>query len=75
MICDVGQEAFKEVHGNMRIDAEKPLYPGSEDFQLLNALLELVTLKARHGWSDISFTEMLELLKCMLMCCQAPIMM
>ena len=63
MIRDVGQEAFKEVHGNMRTDAEKPLYPGSEDFQLLNALLELVSLKARHGWSDISFTETLELLK------------
>ena len=68
IICDVGEEAFHHSHayGNMCSDAETPLYPGCKKYQLLNAVLKLVSLKARHGWSDKSFFEMLEAFKDML---------
>nr|KYP59483.1 hypothetical protein KK1_014919 [Cajanus cajan] len=47
-------------------DLEKPLYPNCTKFTRLSAILRLFNLKARNGWSDKSFTELLELLKEML---------
>ena len=47
-------------------DAKKPLYLGCKKYQLLNAILKLVSLKARHGWSNKRFLEMLEAFKDML---------
>ncbi|XP_028215171.1 uncharacterized protein LOC114397290 [Glycine soja] len=44
----------------------KPLYVGCTNFTRLSAMLALVNLKARFGWSDRSFTELLVLLKNML---------
>ena len=48
IIRDVGEEAFEQSHayGNMCSDAEKPLYPGCKKYQLLNAVLKLVSLEA-----------------------------
>ena len=43
-------------------DAEKPIYPGCTRFTKLSALLRLYNLKAKHRWSDKSFSEMLFLL-------------
>ena len=43
-------------------DAEKPIYPGCTKFTKLSALLKLYNLKARHGWSDKSFSDLLALL-------------
>ena len=43
-------------------DAEKPLYLGCRNF----AFIKLYNLKARFGWSDKSFLELLELLGNML---------
>jgi len=40
-----------------------PLYPGCTGFTRLLAVLALVNLKARFGWSDKSFTELLLLLR------------
>ena len=42
------------------------MYPGCTNFTRLSATLKLFSLKARHGWTDTSFTELLELLKEML---------
>ena len=39
-------------------DAEKPLYLGCRNF----AFIKLYNLKARFGWSDKSFLELLEML-------------
>ncbi|KAL6345336.1 hypothetical protein AAG906_015819 [Vitis piasezkii] len=47
-------------------DAEKPLYPGCRNFTKLSALIKLYNLKARFGWSDKSFSELLEMLGNML---------
>ncbi|KAK1417966.1 hypothetical protein QVD17_27102 [Tagetes erecta] len=47
-------------------DAEKPLYVGCEKFSKLSAVLKLFNLKAKYGWSDKSFTNLLEVLNDML---------
>jgi len=68
MICDVGVESFAEAHGygSMSSDAETPLYPGSTNFTQLSVMLRLMNLKTINGWTDKSFTELLQLLKDML---------
>ena len=68
MIRDVGAECFAKAHGyeSMSKDAETPLYPGSTNFTRLSAVLRLMNLKAINGWTDKSFTELLQLLKDML---------
>ncbi|KAL6335840.1 hypothetical protein AAG906_040561 [Vitis piasezkii] len=43
-------------------DAQKPLYPGCRNFTKLSALVKLYNLKARYGWSDKSFSELLSIL-------------
>jgi len=58
MIRDVGAESFADV--------ETSLYPGSTNFTRLLAMLRLMNLKAINGWTDKSFTKLLQLLKDML---------
>ena len=69
MIRDAGAECFAKAHGygSMSTDAETPLYPGSSNFTRLSAVLRLMNLKAINGWTDKSFTELLQLLKDMLL--------
>ncbi|GJR67058.1 transposase family protein [Tanacetum coccineum] len=43
-------------------DAIKPLYNGCTKFSILNVVVKLFNSKAKHGWSDVSFTELLEVL-------------
>ena len=68
MIRDVGAQSFVEAHGygSMSSDAETPLYPGATNFTRLSAVLRLMNLKAIYGWTDKSFTKLLQLLKDML---------
>ena len=47
-------------------DAEKPLYLGCEKFTKLSALVKLYNVKARYGWSDKSFSDLLQILGDML---------
>ncbi|RVW94540.1 hypothetical protein CK203_030792 [Vitis vinifera] len=47
-------------------DAQKPLYPGCRNFTKLYALVKLYNLKARYGWFDKSFSELLSILGDML---------
>ncbi|XP_062074808.1 uncharacterized protein LOC133778801 [Humulus lupulus] len=44
-------------------DAEKLIYPDCKRFTKLSTLLRLFNLKAKHGWSDRSLTELLSFLK------------
>ncbi|KAA0040432.1 transposase [Cucumis melo var. makuwa] len=44
-------------------DAEKSLYEGCKKFTKLSTLVKLYNLKVRHGWSNISFSELLKALK------------
>ena len=70
MIRDLGQEGFLEAHApyyeDLETDSKLPLYLGCTTFTRLSAVLALVNLKARFGWSDKSLTELLVLLKNML---------
>ncbi|KAL5550191.1 hypothetical protein UlMin_000367 [Ulmus minor] len=43
-------------------DAEKPLYSRCSTHTVLSTLVRLYNLKAKHGWSDNSFSELLSLL-------------
>ena len=67
MVHDLGQEGFRDAHAHyyekLQTDSKKPLYAGYTTFTRLSAVLGLVNLKARFGWSDRSFTELLVLLK------------
>ncbi|KAL3622591.1 hypothetical protein CASFOL_034002 [Castilleja foliolosa] len=71
MINDIGAEAFEQGHGNrsyttLSANADKSLYPGCKNYSRLSATLKLISLKATHGWSDRSFTDLLVLLKGMI---------
>nr|XP_012567265.1 uncharacterized protein LOC101500949 [Cicer arietinum] len=68
MILVIGQEDFQRAHvfDSLCNDKEEALYPGCTNFPRLSAVLRLFNLKARNGWTDKSFTELLELLKEML---------
>ena len=55
MIHDIGQKSLWQAHA--------PLYPGCTNFTWLSSVLELVNLKARYGWSNKNFIELLVLLK------------
>ncbi|XP_078167221.1 uncharacterized protein LOC144561984 [Carex rostrata] len=50
----------------MSNESKRPLHPGCTKFSKLSAVLKLLNLKADNGWSDKSFTSLLELLREML---------
>jgi len=65
MIRDLGQVSFKQTHAFMydilQSDSKKPLYPGCKNsLTLLSAVLSLVNVKVRYGWSDKSFSSLLQ---------------
>ncbi|XP_006596670.1 uncharacterized protein [Glycine max] len=70
MLRDLGQEGFRQAHSpyyeSLDTDSTTPLYMGCTKYTRLSAVLGLVNLKARFGWSDKSFNESLLLLKNML---------
>jgi len=68
MIEDIGQENFRTVHvyDSLKDDSEKTLYPGCRSFTRLSATLRLFNIKAKNGWTNKSFSELLELLHLML---------
>ena len=68
MIRDIGHDSFQRanVYDNLCNDAEKPLYAKCTKYTRLSAVLKLFNVKARNGWTDKSFTELLELLSDML---------
>ncbi|KAL5190867.1 hypothetical protein HKD37_04G010217 [Glycine soja] len=65
MIRDLGQESFQQAHApvyeGLQSDSKKPVYAGCKNsLTLLSVVLSLVNVKARYGWSDKSFTSLLE---------------
>ncbi|RVW62423.1 hypothetical protein CK203_064180 [Vitis vinifera] len=50
-----------QVFGRLLEDAKKPLYPGCMKYTKLSALVKLYNLKARYGWFDKGFLELLQL--------------
>ena len=60
--CDSDPKALKKILE----DSENPLYPGSNKFTKLSALVKLYNIKGRYGWSDSSFSDLLSALSDML---------
>lgn len=48
---------------NLIEEASQELYPGCKIFSTLSFIIRLYLLKCLHGWSNASFTSLLELLK------------
>jgi len=63
MIRDIGEDSFYQayVYGSLKDDSETELYPDCSSFTYLLTILQLFNIKARNGWTDKSFTELLEL--------------
>ena len=72
MICDLGQESFQQAHvpmyDTLESDFKKPLYSGcKKSLALLSVVLSLINVKVRYGWSDKSFTLLLQVVQDMLL--------
>ncbi|CAM8895743.1 unnamed protein product [Rhodiola kirilowii] len=68
MVNNVADEfvARPQVLESLKNDSELPLYEGCSKYTRLSATLKIFNLKAKNGWSDVSFTELLTLVKDML---------
>ncbi|CAL2238708.1 unnamed protein product [Prunus armeniaca] len=54
---DFGYDPYE--FANVIGDGDQPLYPGCRKYTKLSALVKLYNLKAKHGMSDVCFTELL----------------
>ncbi|CAL9004428.1 unnamed protein product [Prunus brigantina] len=54
---DIGFDPYE--FANVIEDGDQPLYPGSSKYTMFSALVKLYNLKAKHGMSDVCFTELL----------------
>ena len=67
MIHNLGQHSFQQAHAalyeKIEKDSKTPLYLRCTAFTRLSAVLVLVNLKVRFGWSDKRFIELCALLK------------
>ena len=63
MIHDIGEDNFHQTHvyDSLKDDSVIELYPGCSTFSRLSTVLGLFNIKARNGWTDKNFTELLEL--------------
>ncbi|CAK8563127.1 unnamed protein product [Lathyrus sativus] len=62
MFRDIGKSSFNNAHiyDTLGSDKDTPLYKGCTNFTRLSAVLKLVNLKAKNGWSYKCFTKLLE---------------
>ena len=72
MIRDLEQESFRQAYASMydtfQTDSKKPLYPRCKNsLTVLLVVLSLVNVKARYGWSDKSFSSVLQVVHDMLL--------
>jgi len=55
------------MYETLQTDSKKPLYPGcNNSLTLLSTVLCLVNVKVRYGWSDKSFSSLLQVVHDML---------
>ncbi|XP_019163187.1 PREDICTED: uncharacterized protein LOC109159542 [Ipomoea nil] len=68
MFRDVGEEFTNRSNelDELLNDSKQPLWPGCSKYTRLSAVLKLFNLKAGNGWSDKSFTALLDLINDML---------
>ena len=63
---DFGDNNTEEDFRSVLADAKCPLYKDCSKYNKLSSIVELYNLKTRHGWSDNSFNDLLELMEYML---------
>ena len=63
---DLGDKNSEEDFRSVLADAECQLYEGCSKYSKLSSIVELYNLKTKHGWSDTSFNDLLELIEDML---------
>ena len=63
---DSGDKNSEEDFRSVLADAECQLYEGCSKYSKLSSIMELYNLKTKHGWSDTSFNDLLELIEDML---------
>jgi len=63
MILDIGEDSFHQAHvyDSLKDNSVTELYLGCSTFSRLSTVLRLFNIKAINGWTDKSFTELLEL--------------
>jgi len=63
MIRDIGEDSFHQarVYDSLKDDSVIELYPGCSTFSRLSIVLRLFNIKVRNGWTNKSFTELVEL--------------
>lgn len=68
MVCDIGEYSCRKarIYDILCSNKDAPLYKGCTSLTQLSTMLKLFNLKAKSGWTDKSFTELLELQKLML---------
>ncbi|XP_019179175.1 PREDICTED: uncharacterized protein LOC109174391 [Ipomoea nil] len=68
MFRDVGEEFTNRSNelDELLNDSKQPLWPGCSKYTRLSAVLKLFNLKAGNGWSNKSFTALLDLINDML---------
>ena len=55
------------MYDTLESDSKNSLYPGcKKSMTLLSVVLSLVNVKAKYGWSDKSFTSLLQVVQDML---------
>ena len=54
---DFGSDPYE--FANVIGDGDQPVYPGCRKYTKLSVLVKLYNLKAKHGMSDVCFTELL----------------
>jgi len=58
------QQAYAPMHDTLESDSKKPLYLGCKNsLMLLSAMLSLVNVKTKYGWSEKSFTSLLQVVQ------------
>jgi len=68
VVDNVCEEKFgiAQLYNSLKSNSEEELYPRCTNFTQLLTTFKLVSLKARNGWTNKSFTKFLELVKEML---------
>ncbi|XP_019236266.1 PREDICTED: uncharacterized protein LOC109216558 [Nicotiana attenuata] len=61
-VCEGPNEDANKFY-NLVDEASQELYPGCKGFSRLSFTIRLYLLKCLHGWSNVSFASLLELLK------------
>ncbi|XP_062075072.1 uncharacterized protein LOC133779089 [Humulus lupulus] len=65
-VNDLNDDNNDDYFDSLLEDVESPLYEGCLKYTKTSSIVELYNLKTKHGFSDVGYCEMLEMIKAML---------